>query len=120
MFVSFLYIYNMLLNTPNRPWSIDLDSMSALTLADLAPASLGTNFAGGGYAGSRKNLRNFIFRLSGLRLLSGTLSLSKGRCLLRISLTLSSPTCSGISFPCVILDRQGGDPYIYKTTPKTL
>ena len=48
MFVSFLYIYNMLLNTPNHPRCFDRDSMPALTLAGVVSASLGTNFAGGG------------------------------------------------------------------------
>ena len=47
MFVSFLYIYNMFLNIPNYPRCFDRDSMPALTLAGVASASLGTNFAGG-------------------------------------------------------------------------
>ena len=47
MFVSFLYIYNMLLNTPNHPRCFDRDGMPAFTLADLAFASVGMNFAGG-------------------------------------------------------------------------
>lgn len=61
MFVSFLYIYNMFLNIPNHPRCFDLDSMSALTLADLVPASLGTNFARGG--GHKCSPRTKIFKV---------------------------------------------------------
>ncbi len=93
----------MFLNIPNHPWCFDRDGMLALTLAGVVSASLGTNFAWGGYAGSRKNLKIFT---------TNTASLTTPRIVI--------PAQAGISFPCVILDRQGGDPYIYKTPPKTL
>ena len=107
----------MFLNIPNHPWCFDRDGMLALTLAGVVSASLGTNFAWGGYAGSRKNLKIFTTNTACLTTPRIVIPARAGGQHLALSCLVRMATKVGISFPCVILDRQGGDPYIYKNNP---